>query len=156
MEQQNLFENDWIDCLRAHYAHVIREQDTNNEQSLVSVLLETGFTDNDIETMRSEVRISLGIEDEPSEEEITTVEEDEYDWVLSPEPKIALADESVYEWVLPPEESQSAGSIEAAAETQNAVVETAEPQSAVEAVEPEVEAHNEEEPPESFVQMSLF
>ena len=32
MNQENLFEQDWRNCLRAHYAHVVRERDVINER----------------------------------------------------------------------------------------------------------------------------
>jgi hypothetical protein len=59
MNVQNIFENEWRACLRAHYFHVIRERDTGNEQSLITVLLQTGFTDEDIDTMRLEALAGL-------------------------------------------------------------------------------------------------
>src|SRR5450631_4199440 len=56
----NIFEDDWRDCLRAHYAYVIREHDTNNEQSLITVLVQTGFTESEILSMRQEIVVELG------------------------------------------------------------------------------------------------
>jgi hypothetical protein len=141
MEQQNLFAEDWINCLRAHYVHVIRERDENNEQSLVSVLLETGFSEDDINAMRTEVMTSFGWEDEPAE------------------PEMLIAEEASYEWVLQPEPSRSEVAIESVVE---AFTETSE--MLMNAIELEVEAEMDpvansdegEEPPDSFVQMSLF
>ena len=44
---ENPFMEDWRDCLRAHYIHVVKEQDTVNEGSLITVLRDTGFEDED-------------------------------------------------------------------------------------------------------------
>jgi len=60
MNTQDVFEDEWRACLRAHFFHVIRERDPGNEQSLVTVLLETGFTDEDITVMRAEALAELG------------------------------------------------------------------------------------------------
>ena len=62
MNQENLFEQDWRDCLRAHYVHVIRERDVVNEESLITVLRQTGFSDDDINAIRAETASALGWE----------------------------------------------------------------------------------------------
>ncbi len=49
---RSIFYEDWRDCLRAHYLHVIRTNDTNNEASLYTVLRDTGFSDDEIADMR--------------------------------------------------------------------------------------------------------
>lgn len=56
----DIFQDDWRDCLRAHYAYVIRERDANNEQSLITVLMQTGFTESEILSMRQEIVLELG------------------------------------------------------------------------------------------------
>ncbi len=56
----NVFEEDWRACLRAHYAHVIKEHDINNERSLETVLMQTGFSEVDLAAMRSEILAELG------------------------------------------------------------------------------------------------
>jgi hypothetical protein len=60
MNTQDIFEAEWRACLRAHFFHVIREHDTGNERSLVTVLLETGFTDDEIAAMRGDALAELG------------------------------------------------------------------------------------------------
>src|SRR5579859_2819043 len=60
MNQEDLFEQDWRDCLRAHYVHVIRERDMVNEESLITVLRQTGFSDDDITAIRAETAAALG------------------------------------------------------------------------------------------------
>jgi hypothetical protein len=54
MNAENIFEDEWRACLRAHFFHVIKEQDSGNERSLTTVLLETGFAEDEIEAMRAE------------------------------------------------------------------------------------------------------
>lgn len=39
------FSDDWRDCLKAHYQHVIRTNDKGTEATLVNVLKKTGFTE---------------------------------------------------------------------------------------------------------------
>jgi hypothetical protein len=65
MNTQDVFAAEWRACLRAHFFHVIRERDTSNEQSLITVLLETGFADEEIAAMRAEALTELGWTDEP-------------------------------------------------------------------------------------------
>jgi hypothetical protein len=60
MNTQNIFEDEWRACLRAHLFHVIKERDTGNEDSLITVLLQTGFTDGEIAEMRAEALAELG------------------------------------------------------------------------------------------------
>ena len=64
MSEVNIFEDDWRDCLRAHYFHVIAERDVNNERSLVTVLLQTGFREEDIAVLRSAAIAEYGWESE--------------------------------------------------------------------------------------------
>jgi uncharacterized protein YqgV (UPF0045/DUF77 family) len=80
---ENPFADDWRDCLRAHYIHVVREQDTTNEGSLITVLRDTGFNDNEVWELRTAVLESIGIEpemadvpyiEEPTAEVIEVVE----------------------------------------------------------------------------------
>src|SRR5581483_4325162 len=72
MSAPNIFEEDWRDCLRAHLFHVLRERDTRNEHSLISVLLQTGFTEDEISALRTQALIALGLYPEV-EETITEV-----------------------------------------------------------------------------------
>src|SRR5260370_40819766 len=60
MNEENLFEQDWRDCLRAHYVHVVSERDVVNEESLITVLRQTGFSDDDINAIRAETAAALG------------------------------------------------------------------------------------------------
>lgn len=60
MNMQNIFEDEWRACLRAHFFHVIKEQDSGNERSLITVLLQTGFSEDEIAAMRAETVAELG------------------------------------------------------------------------------------------------
>ncbi len=42
------FAEDWRDCLRAQYQHVLRNQDSVTERTLVGVLQEVGFGDGEL------------------------------------------------------------------------------------------------------------
>ena len=48
------FYDDWLICLREHYIHVVRSRDTITEPTLRVVLLETGFTEDDIAAFHDE------------------------------------------------------------------------------------------------------
>lgn len=49
---QNVFADEWRECLRAHYQHVIRVQDKVTEPSLTVVMHEAGFSDADLRALR--------------------------------------------------------------------------------------------------------
>ncbi|MBE2267438.1 MAG: hypothetical protein IAE80_04350 [Anaerolinea sp.] len=48
MPGKSPFSDDWRDCLKAHYTHVIRENDTRTEKTLRTVLYECGFSADDL------------------------------------------------------------------------------------------------------------
>jgi hypothetical protein len=73
MSAPNIFEEDWRDCLRAHLFHVLRERDTRNEHSLISVLLQTGFTEDEISALRTQALMALGLYPQEGEEVLTEV-----------------------------------------------------------------------------------
>ncbi|NLE53273.1 MAG: hypothetical protein GX613_17900, partial [Chloroflexi bacterium] len=50
----SLFFDEWQACLRAHYLHVIRMQDTITESTLRGVLLATGLSEDELEALRQE------------------------------------------------------------------------------------------------------
>ena len=175
MSDQNLFAEDWANCLRAHYAHVIHEHDDNNEKSLITVLLQTGFTEDDIQEMRAEAIGEMEPPEEIAEPPMTALAQEEYEWVIPQEPQVATAEAEAYQWVVetPPEETPTAEveaveiveSLEATVEAvplDSATLEpeppVAEVEVPVDSTEPDVPATDpkEDEPPESFVQMSLF
>lgn len=59
----NPFREEWRDCLRAHYLHVIRSGDRVTEPSLQLVMLEAGFSQAELAELR--VRATLRTEDAP-------------------------------------------------------------------------------------------
>ncbi len=48
MPNPSVFDQEWRDCLRAHYTQVVRNQDTGTERSLHGVMLEAGFREDEI------------------------------------------------------------------------------------------------------------
>lgn len=56
----NPFYDEWQACLREHLRFVIENRDTNNEKSLITVLRDTGFNDDQIAVMRTEIIAELG------------------------------------------------------------------------------------------------
>jgi hypothetical protein len=63
----DIFQDDWKACLRAHYFHVIHEQDWKNESSLAAVLLQTGISQEEAALWRREAMREIGIEEEIAE-----------------------------------------------------------------------------------------
>ena len=56
-EQRSIFYEDWRECLRAHYMHVVRTQDQITEPTLHGVLLRVGFSEDEIKEMAVRARI---------------------------------------------------------------------------------------------------
>ncbi|HML24775.1 MAG TPA: hypothetical protein PKD09_24185 [Aggregatilinea sp.] len=54
--KRSIYFNDWQACLRAHYVHVIRTNDTVTEPTLRHVLLQTGLTDAELDAIAAEAR----------------------------------------------------------------------------------------------------
>ncbi len=78
MASYNPFFNEWQECLRAHYQHVIRENDLVTEPTLHGVLLRTGFNEEQINRLRFEVLGEVPeapVIEETMVEEIIVVEE---------------------------------------------------------------------------------
>ncbi len=65
MSDISIFEDEWRACLRAHYFHVIKERDAGNERSLITVLLQTGVTKDEISMWRAEALAELGRDSGP-------------------------------------------------------------------------------------------
>ncbi len=55
MSSRSIFYDNWRDCLRAHYVHVLQTEDVANEVSLRTVLLDTGFEDHELNMIRNHV-----------------------------------------------------------------------------------------------------
>lgn len=113
MSTVNLFEDDWRACLQAHYQHVLREQDIANEQSLVTVLIDSGFTQEQIIQMRREVlgdevvdtpsAVETVIEPEPLSAEPVVIAEPASLAVLNPAEAVIAAE-------VPPVQPENKGS----------------------------------------------
>jgi hypothetical protein len=61
----NPFDDEWRDCLRAHYAHVIRTGDKVTEPSLTVVLHQVGFSDSELAELR--VLATMHVDDVPAD-----------------------------------------------------------------------------------------
>ena len=49
---ENVFADDWHECLQAHYMHVIRTRDKVTEPSLTVVMHNAGFNDSELAELR--------------------------------------------------------------------------------------------------------
>jgi hypothetical protein len=49
---KNVFEDEWRECLRAHFMHVTRTNDTGTMRSLLTVMNEVGFTEEELRELR--------------------------------------------------------------------------------------------------------
>lgn len=58
---ENVFANEWIECLEAHYMHVIRTKDKVTEPSLSIVMHSAGFSDAQLAELR--VRATMHVDD---------------------------------------------------------------------------------------------
>jgi hypothetical protein len=142
MSTTNIFEEDWRDCLRAHYFHVIKERDENNERSLVTVLLQTGFTEEDIAALRNAALAEYGWQPETPATEVGAALEP------SDLAEMPAEGEAQVERAATPVES-----VEAAAEESgsDAAADATPPDSGSVSTD-----SDNDEPPAPLVQMSLF
>jgi len=58
---ENVFADEWMECLEAHYMHVIRTKDKVTEPSLSIVMHSAGFSDKQLAELR--VRATMHIDD---------------------------------------------------------------------------------------------
>jgi hypothetical protein len=59
MPGQDIFADDWRECLRAHYKYIIGNNDKVTEKSLNEVMAQAGFTEADLYEMRLEVTMHV-------------------------------------------------------------------------------------------------
>ncbi|MCC6614022.1 MAG: hypothetical protein IT320_11140 [Anaerolineae bacterium] len=59
MKQRSIFAEEWRECLRAHYTHVVRIQDVSTERTLISVMQEAGFSDADLAELRLQATMHM-------------------------------------------------------------------------------------------------
>ncbi len=65
MPKESIFRDEWRECLRAHYMDVVRRDDQRTLKSLVRVMHDTGFTDDELTELR--VRATMRAEDAPED-----------------------------------------------------------------------------------------
>ena len=53
-DQRSIFFDEWQACLRAHYVHVLRTNDSVTEPTLRHVLHQTGITDEELAALQAE------------------------------------------------------------------------------------------------------
>lgn len=58
---ENIFADEWLECLEAHYIHVIRVKDHVTEPSLTIVMHSAGFNDSQLAELR--VRATMHVDD---------------------------------------------------------------------------------------------
>lgn len=61
MGSENPFDEDWRDCLRAHFAHVVHTQDKVTERTLPGVMLEVGFSEAELKELY--LRATMRVDD---------------------------------------------------------------------------------------------
>ncbi|MBN1679263.1 MAG: hypothetical protein JW966_03160 [Anaerolineae bacterium] len=54
--RRSIFFDEWQACLRSHYEHVIRTQDTITEPTLRNVLLHSGLSEHDLSKLSAHVQ----------------------------------------------------------------------------------------------------
>jgi hypothetical protein len=59
MPGQDIFADDWRECLRAHYKYIIGSNDKVTEKSLNEVMAKAGFTEAELYEMRLEVTMHV-------------------------------------------------------------------------------------------------
>ena len=58
---ENIFADEWRDCLRAHYMHVVRNNDHVTEPTLRVVMHDAGFSESELAELR--VRATMHVDD---------------------------------------------------------------------------------------------
>jgi len=59
--KEDIFADEWRECLRAHYMHVIRTRDKVTQPSLTVVMHQAGFDDSELAELR--VRATMHMDD---------------------------------------------------------------------------------------------
>jgi hypothetical protein len=65
MSKDSIFTDEWRKCLRAHYMDVVRRDDQRTLKTLVRVMHDTGFSDDELAELR--VRATMRAEDMPED-----------------------------------------------------------------------------------------
>lgn len=61
----SIFADDWRECLREQYKHVVRQQDHITRRSLIAVLHSVGFTEADLRAL--EIEATMRADDMPDD-----------------------------------------------------------------------------------------
>ncbi len=104
MPNQSVFGEEWRDCLRAHYTQVVRNQDTGTERSLHGVMLEAGFSEDEV--VQLYVRATAHVDDVgadfvPDMDVIAAAESFVAPAVVAPEPVEDVPGEPIVEAEIP-------------------------------------------------------
>jgi hypothetical protein len=155
----DIFQDDWKDCLRAHYFHVIHEQDWKNERSLAAVLIQTGISQEETAIWRREAMHEIGIIEEEIAEVESKIEAAELPGDPQPEP-VEIEPAEAYEQIeeVPAAEVVEVAELSEAAELPEAVVQAqmAFEETVDEATDSDPPTPPHVEPPSKPEQMSLF
>jgi hypothetical protein len=65
MPESSIFADEWRECLRAHYMDTVRDDDQVTLKTLVGVMHEVGFTDDDLSALY--LRATMRAEDLPAD-----------------------------------------------------------------------------------------
>lgn len=61
MPGESIFADDWRDCLKAHYSYIVHEQDVRTERTLLGVMQDVGFNEDELKELR--VHATMHIDD---------------------------------------------------------------------------------------------
>jgi hypothetical protein len=144
MSKDSIFKDEWRECLRAHYMDVIRRDDQRTLKSLVRVMHDTGFGDDELAELR--VRATMRADDMP-EDFVPDMHVFQVNADMTAAPDLAPPDEPLEPFYVEDEMVDA---------VQNELLEPSEP--TVEEFEDDVpEEHEvEKEDPDAPEQLSLF
>lgn len=87
MPGKSPFRDDWLSCMRAHYVHVIRTNDTVTEKTLRGVLKSVGFSDSELTELYVEASMhvdQVGADFVPDPEMIESLVQQAAEVIASP------------------------------------------------------------------------
>lgn len=65
MPKESIFQDEWRECMRAHYMDVCHRDDQRTLRSLLRVMVDIGFTDDELAEMR--VRATMRADEMPAD-----------------------------------------------------------------------------------------
>ena len=161
---KRVFADDWRDTLREQYKYVIQQGDKRTEATLIEVLHEVGFTENELAALRLEA--TMRAEDMPDDfvpDEVKgmvagvdvpaeAAEADISDAIEEVEPEVVIADEADDSGESDKDEEET----DAEAATYDELVEMADTPAPGEVVDEEINDAAPEDDDDEPQQMSLF